>query len=432
MTTLKKKDIPFSIKTLHKRIQSTVKKNSTILKNFSYLSALQIFNLILPLRTYPYLIRVLGKEVYGIIVFAQAITSYFAKFINYGFNISATKDIAINQNNHRKKSEIISSVFILKGILFLLSLLILLAFMIFIPIIKNHYLLFLLTFHLCFYEFIFPQWYFQGIEKMKYIAIINFISRYSFVVLIFIFVNSKNDYFLVPAINGLGSLLAGILSLVTLVKIEKVRFFLPSIEKIKYHLKEGFPFFISTLSTQLYTNANKIFIGIFLNMQLVAMYDIAEKLFSIVRIPVILLGQSIYPKNVRDKNVPFIKKTALLMTLLMTSIYFFIFIFAGKIVLILGGENMTESTNIVRVLLFSIIPVTLGQFFCTQTLIPFGYKKQYTKILIQASIIYFISIGILYWSNTVSIYSFAGISILVQIYISIYSYYSIKHKYKIW
>ena len=48
-------------------------RNKTVLANFSYLSILQVFTILFPLLTYPYLLRVIGLELYGVIIFAQAI-----------------------------------------------------------------------------------------------------------------------------------------------------------------------------------------------------------------------------------------------------------------------------------------------------------------------------------------------------------------------
>ena len=96
------------------KIKPIFLRNKLLIKNFSYLSAFQIFNIFIPLATYPYLIRILGSETYGLIIFALSIVTYFSMIINFGFNISATKDVAENKNNNNKLNEIVSSVFIIK------------------------------------------------------------------------------------------------------------------------------------------------------------------------------------------------------------------------------------------------------------------------------------------------------------------------------
>lgn len=72
-----------------------------LIRNFSYLSLLQVFNLILPLIVYPYLIRVLGKETYGLVVFAQSLVFYLVILVGFGFNISATKEVSIHRNDSK-------------------------------------------------------------------------------------------------------------------------------------------------------------------------------------------------------------------------------------------------------------------------------------------------------------------------------------------
>ena len=63
--------------------QDKLSRNKTVLANFSYLSILQVFTILFPLLTYPYLLRVIGLELYGVIVFAQAIINYVSLVINF-------------------------------------------------------------------------------------------------------------------------------------------------------------------------------------------------------------------------------------------------------------------------------------------------------------------------------------------------------------
>ena len=67
---------------------------SVLRKNILSLFVLQGANYILPLVTIPYLVRVLGPANFGRIAFAQAFIQYFVMLTDYGFNLSATRDIA--------------------------------------------------------------------------------------------------------------------------------------------------------------------------------------------------------------------------------------------------------------------------------------------------------------------------------------------------
>jgi len=167
-----------------KEIQLKIFNNKKVIENFSYLAIIQVVNLVITIATYPYLIHVLGKEVFGLVVFAQAIVSYLVVLVSFGFNISATKEISVNRNNKNKVSQIFSSILILKGLLFMISLGIISLCINFIPQANDYKLLFYFSMFACFYEFIYPSWYFQGVEKMKYIAIITLTSKFIFLILL--------------------------------------------------------------------------------------------------------------------------------------------------------------------------------------------------------------------------------------------------------
>ena len=83
-------------------------RNKTVLANVSYLSILQIFTILFPLLTYPYLLRVIGLDLYGVIVFAQTIITYVSLVINFGFNMSGAKNVAICKENKELLSRIVN------------------------------------------------------------------------------------------------------------------------------------------------------------------------------------------------------------------------------------------------------------------------------------------------------------------------------------
>ena len=191
--------------------------------NFFSLIFLQAANYLLPLATLPYLIRVLGVEKYGLLTFAQSIIIFFNIAVDYGFNLSATRDVAVNKNDLDKISEIFCSVMIIKIVMTVVSLVVLCGMLFFINRLTSDWLLYLTTFGMVIGQAIFPVWYFQGIENMKIITILNISSKLFFTIIIFIFIHTPDDYLKVPAFNSLGYLLAGGLSLAIVVAEGKVR-----------------------------------------------------------------------------------------------------------------------------------------------------------------------------------------------------------------
>ena len=91
---------------------SEAKRN--LLENFLSLGALQIVGYIIPLINLPYLSRILGVEKFGLVFFAFAFMQYFIMLTDYGFGLSATREIAINRHNSNNISNIFSAVTFIK------------------------------------------------------------------------------------------------------------------------------------------------------------------------------------------------------------------------------------------------------------------------------------------------------------------------------
>lgn len=404
--------------------RSSISRNIVLVKNFGYLTVLQIFTLLVPIATLPYLIRILGKEVYGLIVFAQAIIAYLVVLINFGFNISATKSISENRNNKDKINEIVSSIYLIKGVLFAFSVLILKIFLLLNNQARENELLFWLTLYLCLYEWVFPLWFFQGIEKMKYVTIINVVSRVVFLGLVFILVKNPTHYLRVPLLYGMGTLLAGLISLYTVFIKEDVKFSFQQFSVVWKHTRSSIPFFTANITTQLYTSTNKVLLGSFIGMASVAYYDLAEKISSLLRIPLNLIGQTIFPKNAHEKNIAFIKKSMKYTVTATILVMVVLMVFAKPVVNLLGGVEMNVAINVTRLYLLAILPISVSHFLGYQTLVVFGYKKHFLTVIIGAFGLYLVLILTLIAIDILNIYSLIGAIILVRFFIlaGMYSY----------
>jgi PST family polysaccharide transporter len=157
---------------------------------------------------------VLGVEKFGLLSFAQATIAYFTIIVDYGFNLSATRDISIHREDKEKLSEIFSSVMIIKLGLFFISLILLTVLVFSFEKFRVEALLYYLTFGTVVGQLLFPVWFFQGMERMKYITYLNILAKLLFTITIFIFVKNSKDIYLVPVMNSLGFIVSGILSVI--------------------------------------------------------------------------------------------------------------------------------------------------------------------------------------------------------------------------
>lgn len=364
-----------------------------LLENFLSLSVLQGANYILPLITLPYLVRVLGPEKFGLIAFAQAFIQYFNILTDYGFNLSATREISIHREDKAKVSEIFSSVMVIKFGLLLVSLIILTIVVFSFKKFRQDWEIYYLTFVMVVGQALFPVWFFQGMERMKYITFLNITAKLIFTVSIFIFVHKVSDYLYVPLLNSLGFLVAGILAVWIVFRNFNIVFDCPTLTQIGHQFKEGWYIFISTVAISLYTISNTFILGLFTNNTIVGYYSAAEKLIKAVQGLLRPVSQAIYPyisklvSESKKEGVKFIQKITLLIGGVSFVLSLFIFIFANLIVSVILGNQYIESIPVLRILAFLPFIIGLSNIFGIQTMLTFDYKKAFSKILISASIL---------------------------------------------
>jgi PST family polysaccharide transporter len=378
------------IKKIKQFLQASDKK--VVLKNFFSLSILQGLNLILPLFTYPYLARVIGVDNLGLILFASAVITYFQVLTDYSFNMTATKEIAVNTGNNEKINEIFNSVFSTKIFLLLLSLAILCILLFVIPHFENHRLIYLLTFGNIIGLSLFPVWFFQGVQQMKYITYINFFSKLTFTSAIFVFVKGPEDMLLVPLFTALGFITAGLLSLWYLLRDFKVIIKKQPFEKIKEQIRIGRYIFLSEFKITLFTNTNVVILGFIAGNAAVGYFSLAEKLvraignfctpFTLALFPYMAKEMDINRKTAYNSAL----KIAGIGTLLFLAVLIPVFIFADEIIILIYGKEMANSIQIFRILLFIPIASFLDNMFGKQILLNIGKDKFYYRVILVATL----------------------------------------------
>ncbi len=404
-------------------LRSNFLKNKILVENFTFLSVLQVSNLALFIITIPYLFRVLGSQNYGLTVFAQTTAFYFSIFINFGFNLTATRDISVNRDDSSRVTEIVSSVLTIKIIIFLVSVILMAGLTYAVPQLGKHRLLFLLSMLAGLSDALYPIWYFQGIEKMKYITFINVSTRVLATVLVFVVITVPGDYIIYPLVLGIGTVTGALTGLFIVFRRHFVKFRLQKPATLKAYFYDNVLYFFSNVSTQIYVNANKIIIGSFLGMVEVAYYDVAEKIINILKVPYSLLGQTLFPKVSRDRNVNFLRRILFYILLFSVAIIAIIHVFAPLLISFFSGTPNGNSIRILRILSLSLLPISISLVYGDLILINFGLKTEYARMRILGFIIYFLAFLGLYFTGSLGVVQLSVMVVCVEIFIAAYSNY---------
>jgi len=400
-----------------------------LVENFLSLSVLQTVNYILPLVTLPYLVRVLGAELFGMVMFAQAFIIYFEILTDYGFSLSATKEISIHRHDSKKISEIFISVMIIKAVLLILSAIIISIAIFSFNKFKSDWLIYYLTFGMVIGHNMFPVWFFQGMERMKYITVLNITAKLIFTILIFVFIQEQSDFIYVPLFNSLGFIMAGILSIWIIFKDFEISIFWPGISRISYYFKDSTQFFLSRASVSLYSNSNTFFIGLFIGNTAVGLYSAAEKLFIAIRMLYNPLKTTLYPYMCKTRNLNLFKKIFFVTMFINLLICILVFFASGFIVNLLYGEGFEVSENLLKLFAILSIIIVPSILIGYPLLAAMGHPKYANLSVVVGSVLHLIMLSAII--PIIDVYLVAIVTMITEFSVLFIRYYGVR-KHKLW
>lgn len=324
-----------------------------LVSNVLALSVLQVSYYILPLITVPYLVRVLGAERFGLLAFAAAFNMYFVMLADVGFDLSATRAVALNRERLSVISEIFCSVTIIKTVVLIVGLGILLGMLAIFERFRAESAVFLCSYSVTVGQAYFPSWFFAGMERMKHITILNVISRLTFAVLIFFVVKGPEDYLYVPLLNALGFFIAATIATIIIVTKLKVELSLQPVSALIFRFKESVQFFVSRAAVSVIDNSNAFIIGLLLGNVAVGYYSAAEKLFKAMTALHMPLVNSLYPYMSNTRDIRAFRRIFSLATVGNLLLCLGVILFAYQIIALVYGPDFGPSATLLQ--LFAVL-----------------------------------------------------------------------------
>ncbi|HDS8991401.1 TPA: flippase [Klebsiella pneumoniae subsp. pneumoniae] len=360
---------------------------TSLKKNIILLALVQLSNYLFPLLSFPYLSRVLGPEGFGQVALAQSIIMYFTLFIDFGFNLSATRRISLASIDNSKNviSEIYSSVTFSKLLLFFLSCILCYLLTTFWEQFGRVQGLVFIGFISLLGSVAFPLWLFQGIQKMAGVITATSIAKLISLAFIFLIVKTKDDVAEAMFSLSLGMFLSGLIS-IFYVRVKRIAvFYIPRKEKIVFYLKDSFPLFLSFFFSSIYTTMNTLILGVFSTMYSIGVYSAAEKIKSVSQSAISPIQQSVYPRlssqvNNKKEYIKKIKYYGFLFFFVGICISIFLAFLSKPIIHFLLGGKFDGSYSVL--LWMSPLPaiITLAIIFGQWGLVNIGKSKTLSKI----------------------------------------------------
>ncbi len=407
-------------------------RQKNISKNIIFLGITQIINYIFPLLTLPFLVKTLGEAGFGKISFAQAFIGYFVLVVDYGFNISATRKISIFRNDVEKLRKIYYNTIYSKIILLLFSAVCLLCLTLMSERFSEDFLLHWFFFGMVVGNLLYPQWLFQGLEKMAYITIVNFIIKLIFTVLVFLLIRKTTDYVWVGLLTGVSYIIPGIYAFLISKKI--VGKAIPiHFSGIKEEMKSGFHLFTSTAMTTVLTTSSIFILGLMSTPSIVGGYSAMDKLIKASLLIFAPITMAIYPSVSKQlvlsekKGINKIIKYALPTIIFALFLAITLFIVRNTLIEKFYSPELLKFSSVFVILLFWIPISVLNNFIGIQYLTGSGRGKIYGQSFLisgLSTLVVMIILTKLYSYNGTALSVLFGelllmITMLMQIFIRI-------------
>lgn len=369
-----------------------------LVKDTIILFGVQVSGYVLPLVTLPYITRVLGPANFGLTALGTALVLYFAVITDFGFAVTGTRQIAIVQGDPAKVSRTYSTIMVCKLCLMLACFLILLAIVATVPSLREHWPLYLLSFLQVVGLGLSPNWFLQGMQRMRYIAYSDYGAKIVSVALIFTLVHRSSDYLLVAALQSGGFLLSACIGLAVVFTSIRPQLLWPVWEDTRAAMISGWPVFLSMASMTAMSSTNTMILGAMTSSDQVGFLNAAQRLIIAARALTNPVTTAIYPhmsklaSSSRTEGLRFLRKQVLWTAAPFLVISLGLLLFAPLAVRLLYGPKYLETGVLLRLMSLTPVVHAVSMCFGTYYMLAFGYEKEWSKIITRMMVLNFVCI----------------------------------------
>ena len=345
----------------------------------------QLFNLVTPLLVVPYIVSVCGEENFGKIAVGMAISFFLIVFVDFGSDIVGVREVSVNRENHEELNKIFTTTYAVKAIILVSVLSITTVLIATIPFFKTEKTMFFLGLSVLVGQFINPTWFLQGIENVKWITLLNIVSKSIYLVAIYTTINQESDYVFVNLWWGIGMIAANLFVFALILNKYKFSFSKLNKSEVVKHIRSDFSMFSSQIFVSLQLYAPVVLISFFGSNLMAGQYRIVEQIIVIFKTYIFLFFNYVFPKICYLLEVDYKKgiknwkiyNGANFVLVILGMLLFFTFSY--EIVSYFNPTNRYVLSSLLEVAIF--IPILLAiSIPLKQLILGYNYKRFYVSL----------------------------------------------------
>jgi len=363
----------------------------SLVENIVALYGAHFCNYILPLLTIPYCVRVLGPRAWGLVAFSQAFGIYAGLIVEYGFGLSAVREVARHRDSVEDLSTLVAGVMGARVLLMSGSVVLGCLFQLIAPAFPEGSGILWAGMFWGIVGALNPMWFFQGLERMRVVATADVLAKVIATAAIFAAVHSPADAWRVLIAMSVGSLVSTATGLILIYR--EVEFRVPTVTDTMDALRGGWTMFLYRSSASLYTAGNAFVLGMLAPPQIVGYFAGAEKMIRALLGLFNPINQAIFPRlsHLAHHSPSSAAKLSRWNLLFMLgaggTMCIGVLIFAPWLVHVFLGRALTPSITVVRVLSLLLPLVAVNLALGVQWVLPLGLDKPFTLVVLLAGIL---------------------------------------------
>ncbi|WP_439242074.1 oligosaccharide flippase family protein [Lonepinella sp. BR2474] len=317
----------------------------TLVKNLIALLFVQVANYLVPLLAWPLLAKGLGLEQFGSLMVLFSICTLAYILTDFGFNLSATHNVVQYKEDRNYIKQYIANVFTLKLVFAVFASVVAVIYIIFnllTPISPLNTMSIVWIVAIILAQSLHCIWFFQGIEKMKYITIANMVAKMGYVVILFVLFLFYKSINLALFCFFISQLVVSIIYLVCIYK-EDYQIGIPNLSGMWQELKYSFSFFFSRVAVSVYTAANVLILGHFQGSSIAGLYGSAEKLYGAGTSVAGIVSQVLFPHLTRTGNLKLLVKVVFALIMPVVAGCYIVGLFANDLMALIFGEDFRQA-----------------------------------------------------------------------------------------